>query len=248
MPATRALDGTELVYERHGDDPSALLLHGTAASRDVWAGFSADLDGVGVLAADRRNHGDSGGGDPALDRQRADVEALAREVDGPLALVGHSFGGLLALSAAPVVKPERLVLYEPAVLARGFRERSDLADRMAGRVERGERRGAAELYFEEAAGIEPPTPVLDAAAANAETLVAENRIVEQFAPEHATASVPTLLLTGERGPDHLHAGARALAASERVEHIELDGVGHAGVSTAPERVAEKVRSFLPTTK
>jgi pimeloyl-ACP methyl ester carboxylesterase len=63
-------------------------------------------------------------------------------------------------------------------------------------------------------------------------------------PETPDIGCPALLLTGERGPEQLRAGVRTLSdrlPGSRV--VELDGVGHVGINSAPERVAAAVRSF-----
>lgn len=79
----------------------------------------------------------------------------------------------------------------------------------------------------------------------AETVVRENEAVESYdLPPNPDIPRSTLLLTGERGPEHLREAVRTL--SERVPEsrlVEFDALGHMGVQSAPEPVASVVRSF-----
>ena len=137
------------------------------------------------------------------------------------------------------------------------------------REDAGDRRETLELFFREAGGV----PDLERAPfwpdeVNfdlAETVVRESRAVEEYrladdldvgvqasgrsrggrARETSDASLPVLLLTGEHGPEHLRDGIRAV--HDRLDDsrlVELDGVGHVGPMTAPDRVADEVRAFV----
>jgi len=95
---------------------SALVLHGILGSRRNWRGFARRLvaarPDVALALVDLRNHGDSWGtGAPAdpphtLAACAADLDALvpaltAREgLPAPAAVIGHSFGGVVALAWA----------------------------------------------------------------------------------------------------------------------------------------------------
>jgi pimeloyl-ACP methyl ester carboxylesterase len=78
------------------------------------------------------------------------------------------------------------------------------------------------------------------------TVVRENRAVERYGlPDRLDLSARTLLLRSEYGPEHLRDGVRALhdaLAGSRL--VDLEGVGHVGTASAPERVADAVRPFL----
>lgn len=80
---------------------------------------------------DRRGRGGSTDGqfwtpDHEVEDVVAVVEALAHEVAMPVDVLGHSFGGYLALrAAARTDHVRRLVLYEPATVRRSCRMRCE---------------------------------------------------------------------------------------------------------------------------
>src|SRR6056297_175528 len=136
MQTVTSADGTHIAYERHGDGPPLILLHGGSSHRywePVVPHFAGDYT---VVVPHRRGHGESGDSEVhGLDREVADVRAVVDDVDGEPTLFGHSFGGLLAVEAARTVAVDRAVAYEPAVLVGEYRDHADLADRMQARLD-----------------------------------------------------------------------------------------------------------------
>lgn len=251
METLTSPDGTEIAYERRGDGPPLILLHGGSGSRESWETLRPHLvEDFTLIIPDRRGRSESGDGQRyGLDREVEDLRALVDAVDGDPVVFGHSFGGLVALAAADEMDIDGLVLYEPALLV-GEHRGDDLADRMQARLDAGERRSAMRLFLEEAGGV-PDVAALpwwpdEANLSRVETVIRENRAVEVFRlPDELDVDVPALLLTGERGPEHLRDGVFALR--DRLpgsRFVELDGVGHVATESAPERVADAVRSFL----
>ncbi|GAB4143660.1 MAG: hypothetical protein Fur0037_11370 [Planctomycetota bacterium] len=98
-------DGTVLAYDvRGGGSPAVVFLHGWACDRTF---FEAQADALAadhlVLCVDLRGHGDSGqrGEDYSIARLGKDVADLIEQLDlEQVALVGHSLGGPVGLSAA----------------------------------------------------------------------------------------------------------------------------------------------------
>jgi lysophospholipase len=109
MPSLSAPDGTLLVYDAYEpSEPRAVLLflHDWADHAARWAGFGERLRDAGLAAylLDLRGHGRSGGRRGHLTRFSqllGDLKAFRRavrlRVSRPQVLVGHSFGGLVAL-------------------------------------------------------------------------------------------------------------------------------------------------------
>ena len=111
---TRA-DGGVIVADIGGDsqDPAVLLIHGTGESRHVWAGLARALVAAGryVISTDLRGHGesdDSSDGDYSSATMVEDLRRIVEEIDCPVAVVGHRLGGLLALSLAAELGPDRV--------------------------------------------------------------------------------------------------------------------------------------------
>jgi len=84
--------------------PTIVLVHGVLGDHSVWALQSRHLahHGWNVLAVDLPGHGRSGGNAPASVEQAADWIVALLDTAGiaRAALVGHSWGSLIALEAA----------------------------------------------------------------------------------------------------------------------------------------------------
>ncbi|PRC44314.1 alpha/beta hydrolase [Mycobacterium sp. ITM-2017-0098] len=113
-----------------------LAIHGLTGHGKRWETlFTRHLADISVLAPDLLGHGRSSWDAPwTID---ANVDALAAlvdvEADGPVVVVGHSFGGAIALNLA-AARPDLiagLVLLDPAVALDG-RWMREVADDMYG--------------------------------------------------------------------------------------------------------------------
>lgn len=97
---------TSVLGPREGDTSRwALFLHGILGSRGnlrtVARAFVQGRPGWGAVLADLRMHGDSGGFAPPHTVEAAANDLRTIEVDGPIAaVIGHSFGGKVALAYA----------------------------------------------------------------------------------------------------------------------------------------------------
>ncbi len=105
------VDGRRLTYVDYGDGPPLLMVHGMAGSWETWL---ANIPSLGerhrVIAVDLPGFG---GSDPlatedSFDGYVGSLRALMDELAIPsVAVVGHSFGGLVALALATHA-PDRL--------------------------------------------------------------------------------------------------------------------------------------------
>ena len=90
------------------------VLHGILGSGGNWRSFARDLVGRHpawrVLLVDLRNHGESHGapGPHTVQACAADLAELATHEGGPEIVLGHSFGGKIALTYAGTVRPPGL--------------------------------------------------------------------------------------------------------------------------------------------
>ena len=141
MPEFETSDGTMLWYEERGpgDAPPVVLLHGFTSSHRMWHAQRAELEGrYRFVVPDLRGHGLSGApedlGTYSIERYAADARELLDHPEiGICALIGCSFGGMIALQFA-VTWPERLAClvvsdaspaYEHVSYDERFREREE---------------------------------------------------------------------------------------------------------------------------
>ncbi len=94
-------DGSQTVLESWGSvGPAVLCVHGITSSRKSWVRLAQRLDGrYRVFAYDQRGHGDAHAcaGPMSHARTVADLRQVAAAVGEPVHLVGHSWGGAVAL-------------------------------------------------------------------------------------------------------------------------------------------------------
>jgi pimeloyl-ACP methyl ester carboxylesterase len=104
METVTSRDGTPIAYERGGEGPPLVLVHGTTSDHLTWEPVLPELQKhFTVYAIDRRGRGESGNGGGAgydIEREFEDVVAVIDSIDGPADLFGHSYGAICALEAA----------------------------------------------------------------------------------------------------------------------------------------------------
>ncbi|MDW5598518.1 alpha/beta hydrolase [Conexibacter stalactiti] len=265
-------DGTRIAFRRLGSGPPVVALHGGLGSWRSWEGVARQLaDRFEFLLVDRRGRGDSDDGvtPHALEREVEDARAVLAVAGGGgggvagrgAALLGHSYGGAVALELARTAAPGELgalLLYEPAVGVAGAITPEQLAS-LRQCVLDGAPEQAVPLSMNvlDAAGLVvadgplaslriKPTPAFRRLAA---TVPDEISAVAALGEEHlascAAISAPTLLLIGSESPERAVLNCRALAeALPGARVVTLAGLGHVAHTTAPERVAQAIGEFL----
>lgn len=126
METTLQVDGTRLVGDLHKAKRAqggVLLVHGFNSCAQEYGGLPAQLAQAGFtsLAIDLRGHGRSGGEQGRVDLQRAcrDIDVALDELrrhvkKKPLAMIGHSLGGAMAIGhTSRTPRVDRLVLAHP---------------------------------------------------------------------------------------------------------------------------------------
>ncbi|GAA0619242.1 alpha/beta hydrolase [Kribbella sandramycini] len=88
--------------------PTVVLVHGAFAENSSWTGVIAELQSRGIPAVALSNelHG------PAYDAGR--IAAQVREIDGPVVLVGHSYGGAVITNTANLADNVTALVYVAA--------------------------------------------------------------------------------------------------------------------------------------
>src|SRR5688572_3904375 len=151
MLKVNSKDGTPIAYARSGKGPALVLVHGTTADHTRWAPILPALEQrYTVYAVDRRGRGASGDGKGyAIEREVEDLHAVLDAIGGPLVLVAHSYGAIVALEVARSSKHvARLVLYEPPVPAGLPIYPPGLAEQLQATIDRGEPERALVTFFE----------------------------------------------------------------------------------------------------
>ncbi len=111
-------DGTRISYLTVGSGPSVIVIPGTLFMATDYAAFARALaEHFTVHTIERRGRGESGpqGDDYSITKECEDVLALQQKT-GASFVVGHSFGGFVALEAArhnPTLI--KIAVYEPGV-------------------------------------------------------------------------------------------------------------------------------------
>ena len=242
--------GPDLFGETHGEGPVRVVwLHGWARRGDDFApaaeelarrgvaSVAVDLPGFGASAAPARAGG-------ARAYAELVVPSLETLVEGPVVLVGHSFGGTVATVIA-ANRPDlvrALVLVGAPVLRRATGSRSPLGYRL---VRWARRRGlTSEARLERARQRYGSTDYKRASGVMRDVLVAS--VNESYEDELARISVPVTFLWGE-GDIEVPVDV-AVRAAERVgsdARLEvLAGVGHLVPTEAPGALAQAVEGAL----
>jgi pimeloyl-ACP methyl ester carboxylesterase len=254
-------DGTAISCESYGEGRALVILSGALFAAKLWQNVVQRLSTERcVYIVERRGRGKSGDSPTyAPEREVEDVLAVLRAIPGPLDLLGHSSGAILALQVAARQpdKLERLVVYEPPVFFReGELIATDLPERLDALLAEGQREAAVETFFREgprateselrAMQAGPAWPQMVAALAH--TVPYDSRIQRSFAgdvSELSRVQVPTLVLLGGASPERMRYGAETIAARlPNARLIELEGQEHTAMLSAPAAFAGAVSEFL----
>lgn len=251
-----------------GTGPGVVCLHANASSSSQWRGLMDSLSlKYRVLSPDLYGAGKS----PEWPSDRVislrDEVALIAPVltmaGSPLSLVGHSYGGAVALMAA-LQRPTRvraLALYEPTLFAvidaetPPPNEADGVRDAVAAAsaaLETGNRDAAAKAFIDywlgEGSWARTPaarkSPIADSVANVrrwSHALFTEPTPLAAF----RELDVPILYMVGKQSTASAHGVARILASAlPRVRRMKFDGLGHMGPITHPAIVNAAIEQFL----
>ncbi|MER5219984.1 alpha/beta fold hydrolase [Streptomyces flaveus] len=233
--------------------PTALLVHGAFADASSWSGVIAELQnhGIPVVAPPNPLRG--------LASDAAYIASVASQIDGPVVLVGHSYGGALITVAGTTENVVGLVYVAAYVLEEGeslgeLQGRFPLSPLVSNLkewtypVEGGE--PAVEVTikaeaFPEIFAADVPAPVTKVLAAAQRPLAAA--VFEETAAAAAWKTKPSWALVADAdqaiNPEVERFGAKRAGATI----VELEGASHAVAVSQPKEVADLIRDAVRAT-
>jgi pimeloyl-ACP methyl ester carboxylesterase len=264
-----APDGVPIAVFRSGDGPPLVLVHGATADHTTWRTSGPLLAARHTVhAIDRRGRGASGDGDPdkpyAIDREFDDlaavVDAIAADSSSPVEVVGHSYGGRIALGAAlRTGNVWRLVSYEgapPAPDGLGYQDAdAGTVRRVEELVAAGDRDEALATFMRDIVGMPEADlaafradPIWPRRAAAIDTTIRE--LHAETSPAGSLASLgavrqPVLQVLGGASTEPFAAATRALDARLRNGRVvTIPGARHAAHHTHAAAFVAAVEAFL----
>ena len=255
-------------FREAGAGPGVVCLHSNASSAGQWRALMERLaPQFHVLAPDAYGAG-KGPAWPAdrpvtLRDEVALIEPVLALAGDPFALVGHSYGGAVALIAA-LARPQRvraLALYEPTLFALLEAESPSPNDADGIRnavaaagaaLDAGDAGRAAECFIDfwmgQGAWARTPEARRGPIASSVVNVRGwKSALFDEPTPLRAFAGldIPVLYMTGKDSPASSLGVARLLKKTlPRVEVIEFEGLGHMGPVTHPDVVNDAICRFL----
>jgi len=239
-----------LEHEPYDEDaPIVVLIHGTMDRSAAFGRVIQRLGDLHVIVYDRRGYGRSAGAQPPATRLADHAADLVALLDGrPATLVGHSYGGAVAMLVAddhPELTRSLGVFEAPLPWMPWWQEEAtgSAAWAAAGVSDPGD---AVELFLRrtlgDAAWDELPPPTQAARRAEGPTFLADLaslRDGQLFDP--TSLGVPMVVGTGSQSPDYHRNGAGHLADSVGTQVVEVDGGDHGSHTSHPDEFAAFVR-------
>jgi len=233
--------------------PTVVLVHGAFADAGSWSGVIEELQahGIPVIAPPNPLRG--------LASDSAYIASLASQIDGPVVLVGHSYGGAIITVAGVTENVVGLVYVAAYVLEEGeslgeLQGRFPLSPLVSNLKEwtypipgadPGVEVTIAEGAFPSVFAADVPADVTKVLAAAQRPLSAS--AFEETAPVAAWKTKPSWALVAGAdeaiNPEVERFGAKRAGATI----VELEGASHAVAVSRPEQVADLIRDAVRAT-
>jgi pimeloyl-ACP methyl ester carboxylesterase len=252
----RMTDGVPIAIECAGQGPTLLIVHGGMGDHTRWTPlFPLLAQHIRVCAMDRRGHGRSGDSPTySLEREALDVEEAAKSFGHPISVLGHSYGGVVALEAAlRTTAIRQLILYEPPLQEV---DHSAARQRISKLIAAGDREKALETFLAEIVQISPveiqkmkSRPSWAGLVVSVDTVLRQDRAlaVYRWRPHRVSQlRIPILLLLGEktRSPQLRMAiqGLHDALPNERL--VVLPGQEHNAMDEGREDLVRYILEFV----
>jgi pimeloyl-ACP methyl ester carboxylesterase len=263
MPTLSIRDAV-VAYSDVGRGPPVLLVHGSAASRRFWRALAERLaPRYRVIAPDLVGYGESTAWHPGLRASDLNVVgAFARAIGEPLHVVGHSYGGALALRTAldlgpgfvslALVEPAAFHLLDPRGDASAIAEIEAIAGRHLELVADGEFEACAAHFMSYWIGADAwaamPEETRARIVRTMPKIAAEFRMIFRQ-PDSLGAyrrlRTPTLLVRGTLTTLAARRVVERLAAAlPQRDFVEIEGAGHMAPLSHPDAVNAAIESHL----
>lgn len=249
IAAAAALVGTLLAGTAQAADPAKptiVMVHGAFADASSWNGVAESLlaDGYPVIAAANPLR--------SVSADAADISSLVAGIQGPVVLVGHSYGGAVISAAAEGNDNVKSLVYVAAFAPDEGETILELSGRFPGSTLGGALAapvaladGGVDLYIDQARFHQQFAQ--DLPEAQAAVMAATQRPVAEAAlnePAQAAAwkALPSWFIYGD-GDRNIPAAALGFMA-ERAESrktVVIEGASHAIAVSQPRAVADLVR-------
>ncbi len=232
---------------RNGSTPTVLLVHGAFADASSWAGVIGELQRAGLDAVAPAN--------PlrGLASDARYIASVAEEIDGPVMLVGHSYGGAVITVAGSLVGNVVGLVYVTGFALQAGESVLDVSRRFPDSLlpaalrpavfSNGDGEPGVELYidrdaFPQVFAADLPTAVAAVAAGTQRPILAA--AFEESASAAAWRALQCwyVLATADRV---IHPDAqRFMAARAAARMVEVEG-SHAVAASQPALVADHIR-------
>ena len=235
-----------------GSGPNVLLLHGVGLRAEAW-GAQFDLP-ARIVAPDMPGHGESpwDGQDMSITDYVRAARRVFDDLEGPVILVGHSMGAMLALELANrTTTPPRAVVALNAVFERKPAAQEAVKNRATALdgTTRPDPSPTLERWFSTAPSAERDAceswlnSVNPAAYKSAYTAFATSKIPDRSGLTRLPC--PALFMTGAQEPNSTPAMSETMASlAPQGRSIIVEGAAHMMPMTHPKDVNAALRSLI----
>jgi len=254
-------DGTTIASQRYGTGRPLLIVSGALFASELWFRAASLIAAQRcAVVVDRRGRGKSSNSPTyAPEREVEDLLAVLDGLGGPVDLLGHSSGAILALQVAQhsPANLERLIVYEPPVFFDApDRIAEDLPERLEALLSQEKLDAAVETFLREGprASEAELRRMKDGPAwaqmvkGLAHTVAYDSRVQRAFSGDPARLArvrVPTRMLLGSASPARMRRAAETITARlPNATLTELPEQQHVAMLTAPALFAAAVNEFL----